>query len=220
MDGDALRREYTSNANDGIISSAAIVQGLLTAGATGEEAMVGVIALIAIGMVTSGATVYAEVSAERNSQLAIVESERRRIELSPQEEFDELVGIYERKGLSHETATTVARELFARDALAAQLDAEFAIAAVPPARWPWVMALRVMLAFLIGSVGPLLILLLVPWWTRGEVTVIAVSVSLVVSAFIGSRSEHTNAWIAILRTLIMGFTVLGISVLAGSLVTF
>lgn len=220
VDGDAQRREYTSIANDGIISSAAIIQGLLTAGATGEEAVVSVSALIAIGMVTAAATAYSEAVAERNSKLAIVDSERRRLEMSPQEEFEELVEIYERKGLSHETAATVAQELTARDALAAQLDAEFDIADLPPASLSWRMASRAALAFLVGSLAPLLILLLAPWSSRGEITVVAVSVSLVISAYIGSRSEHSSALGAIGRTLLMGFTVLGISVVAGRLVTF
>lgn len=220
VDADARRRELTSVANDGIISSAAIVQGLASAGATGVEAMVGVVALMAVGMLTTAGTALSEATAERNSQLAIVESERALLELSPEEEFEELVTLYERKGLSGPTARRVARELTDRDALAAQLDAEFDLDDVAPARWPWVFAGRSALAFLLGGLGPLLVLLVTPGWARGEVTVAAVALSLVISGFIGSRSEHTSAWVSIARTVVIGFVVLGISTLAGTLVMF
>lgn len=220
LDADAKRREYIGLANDGIISSAAIVQGLASAGATGVEALIGVASLIVVGMLTTAGAQYGEATAERNSQLAIVESERERLALSPQEEFDELVGLYEQKGLSRATAVQVARELSERDALAAQLDAEFHLDDVPSSRWPWASAGKAALAFLVGSLGPLIVLLVAPSWLRGEITVFAVSVSLITSGFIGSRSEHASAWASILRTVLVGLVVLGISALAGSLVTF
>ncbi|WP_159096566.1 hypothetical protein [Miniimonas sp. S16] len=51
-------------------------------------------------------------------------------------------------------------------------------------------------------------------------TVPVVGLSLVVSGWVGSRSEHGRAWVAILRTVVIGVVVLGISTVAGSLVTF
>ena len=124
---DAQWRELVSVGNDGIISSAAIVQGLLTAGATGQEAVTGVLALIAIGMVASGASQYSESESERQSQLSIVERESAALLATPDEEFDELVAIYRDKGVSADLSRAVATELMEKDALTAQLDAEYGL---------------------------------------------------------------------------------------------
>ena len=59
-DGDSERHELTSNANDGIISSAAILQGFLSAGASGTEALVGVIALTVMGSLSAAGAQYGE----------------------------------------------------------------------------------------------------------------------------------------------------------------
>ncbi|MES6118730.1 VIT1/CCC1 transporter family protein, partial [Cutibacterium acnes] len=135
-EGDALRRELTSHANDGVISSAAILQGLLSAGATGHEAVIGVLALMTVGVLTSAGTAFGEASAERRSQLAIVADEQRRLAQAPEEELEELVEHYRAKGLSDELSRAVAEELHAKDALAAQLDAEFDLDAPATAWWP------------------------------------------------------------------------------------
>ena len=217
---DAQWRELVSVGNDGIISSAAIVQGLLTAGATGQEAVTGVLALIAIGMVGSGASQYSESESERRSQLSIVERESAALLATPDEEFDELVTIYEEKGLSADLSRAVATELMAKDALTAQLDAEYGLDSIHGKWWPWQRAGLAALVFLVGSVLPLLFLLILPWAVRGEVTVAAVVIALGISGWIGHLVEHSSAWRAMARTILVGVTILGISTLAGTLVTF
>ena len=219
-DGDAERREMSSAANDGIISSAAIIQGLLSAGATGQEALVGVLALTVVGTLTSFGGQFGEASAERNNQFAIVESERHRLETSPEEEFAELVELYRAKGLSEDLSRAVATELHEQDALAAQLDAEFAMDEPPSRGWPARFALRTALAFLLGSLGPLLLFLVMPHVIRGEISLVVVGISLAFSGWIGARSEHGNPLASIARTVTIGLVTLGISTLAGSLVTF
>ena len=64
------------------------------------------------------------VSSQKDSQQALIEKERRELEEQPEEELEELAAIYQGKGLSADTARTVARELTAHDALGAHLSAE------------------------------------------------------------------------------------------------
>ncbi|WP_099332649.1 VIT1/CCC1 transporter family protein [Actinomyces minihominis] len=217
---DAQWRELLSIGNDGIISSAAIIQGLLAGGATGQEAIIGVSALIVIGVATSAATQYAKSESERQAQLKIVEREQKALESSPEEELEELARIYELKGLSPKLSLAVAKELTANDALRAQLEAEYDMDEIPGKDWAWRKAGLAGLAFLGGTILPLLFLLILPWDIRGEITVISVVIALIISGWIGHLVEHTSAWRAILRTLLIGLVILGISALAGSLVTF
>ncbi|MFZ1382661.1 MAG: VIT1/CCC1 transporter family protein [Scrofimicrobium sp.] len=220
IEKDAELREMISAANDGIISSAAIIQGLLSGGATGHEAVIGVLALIIIGMVASAATQYSEVQSERDAQIRIVEEEQAALITSPEAEHQELVEIYRKKGLSDELAHSVATELMANDPLRAQLDDEYGLGEIA-GRWaPWTAALRSAGAFLVGSALPLLFLLILPWHIRGEITVVSVLVALALSGWIGHLVDHSSPWRSMVRTMLVGVIILGISTLAGSLVTF
>lgn len=217
---DARWRELMSVGNDGIISSAAIIQGLLSGGATGSEAVIGVTALVMIGMVGTGASVYSEEASERNADLRIAEEEQAAITAKPEDEYLELVQIYQEKGLSPQLSEAVARELMDKDPLRAQLDEEYDLEELPSRWFPWKKALLAAGAFLLGSVLPLIFLLLLPWSIRGEVTFVSVMVALAISGWIGHWVEHTTPWRSMLRTMLVGAIILGISTFAGSLVTF
>jgi VIT1/CCC1 family predicted Fe2+/Mn2+ transporter len=206
--------------NDGLISAAGILQGLTSAGATGYEAFVAGLATTVIGgMIVLGAE-YNEAAGDVASERAIVEAERRRLELTPQEEFDELVQIYQRKGLSPALAEAVARELSERDALGAQLDAEYGISGQPPLMSPWGMGLRFGAAFVIGALVPLILLLISERLTREIVVFLVVGLTLTFSAVTGARSDRTSAWAAVARTLAIGLGSMVVSLVAGSLLSF
>jgi len=126
-------------ANDGIVSVAAIVVGV--AGATSDVAPIltaGVAGLVG-GAISMALGEYVSVSSQRDSQHALIAKERRELEELPEQELEELVGLYEAKGLSVDTARRVAVELTARDALAAHLEAAradvLAFTAFPKELW-------------------------------------------------------------------------------------
>jgi VIT1/CCC1 family predicted Fe2+/Mn2+ transporter len=206
--------------NDGIISAAGIMQGLTSAGATGAEAFIAGLATTIIGSLLVGGAEYNEAAADLASQHAIVEAEKRRLELNPDEEFEELVGIYRAKGLSETMARQVAEELSAKDALAAQLDAEYGIAPTTLAASPGWIGLRHGAAFMIGSLLPLALLLISERLTREIVVFITVGIALGVSAVLGARSDRTSVGAAVTRTLAIGLGSMLISLLAGSLLSF
>jgi len=65
---------------------------------------------------------YVSVSSQRDSQTALLAQEERELAETPEQELAELTALYEAKGLSPATASTVATELTAHDVLAAHLD--------------------------------------------------------------------------------------------------
>jgi vacuolar iron transporter family protein len=114
-------------ANDGIVSVAGIVVGV--AGATPSHGPIftaGLAGLVA-GAVSMALGEYISVSSQRDSERAQLAREKRELSRSPESELQELIGLYEAKGLSHPTASTVARELTEHDALRAHLDTELHI---------------------------------------------------------------------------------------------
>src|SRR5437763_12516603 len=117
-------RAAVLGANDGIVSVAGIVVGV--AGATSSRGPIftaGLAGLVA-GAVSMALGEYVSVSSQRDAEAAQLAQEMRELEETPDEEFAELVAIYEAKGLTPKTAQLVAAELTAHDALAAHLDAE------------------------------------------------------------------------------------------------
>ena len=108
-------------ANDGIVSVAAIVVGV--AGVTtqsGPILVAGTAGLVG-GAVSMALGEYVSVSSQKDSQEALIEKERTELREQPEDELAELAAIYQGKGLSADTARTVARELTAHDALGAHL---------------------------------------------------------------------------------------------------
>lgn len=219
-DAGAFHRMLRVHANDGLMAAAGVMQGLNTAGATGAEAFVAAVGTTVVGGLLVFGTEFGEAASERDSQLAIIRLERRRLEMSPQEEFDELVDIYRAKGLSDRVAREVATELNAKDALAAQLDAEYGITEIGDIVRPVPVGAWSATAFMAGSVIPWPFLLIAPVLIREIVLAVVVALALGVSAVMGARSDHSSVFTSVARTLSIGLGTMALSLFAGSLVSF
>ncbi len=108
----------------------------------------------------------------------------------PETEQRELAKMYERKGLSRETAKKVAQELTEHDALAAHADIEFGI---DPENLTnaWHAAFASMVAFTIGALLPLLTITLTPLSIRVWATVITVALALAIAGIIQARLGYS-----------------------------
>ena len=210
-------RSLVVETNDGIIATAGVVEGFAGAGATGVTLVIGALsAMIAGGMALGGAR-YAEEAAERDARLAVIAEEQAQLLLTPDEEFAELVSIYEDKGLSNRLAREVAEELTSRDPLAAHIDAEHRLQLRDIRSAPVIVACAAGLAFALGSAIPLLSVLLAPDDWRAGVTFVATLASLVVTSVFLARVGATHVRRAVARTLFVGVVAMSLSLLAGSL---
>lgn len=119
---------------------------------------------------------YVSVSSQRDSEHALIAKERRELAEMPDEELDELAGLYQAKGLRPETARQVAVELTEHYALAAHLAAELGVDQADVAS-PWHAAFASAVSFTIGGVLPLSPMLLLPEAIRVPVTFIVVIIA-------------------------------------------
>ncbi|OFI36651.1 hypothetical protein BIU82_12890 [Arthrobacter sp. SW1] len=203
-------------ANDGIVSVAAIVVGVAGA-TTNTGAILAAGAAGALGGAVSMALgEYVSVSSQSDSQKALVEKERRELEEQPEEELAELAAIYEAKGLSSETAWTVAKELTAHDALAAHLSAELNIDEDGIVS-PWHAAFASAIAFTLGALLPLLSILLPPPSLRVPLTFIAVLLALALTGAVGAWIGGSSRLRAALRVVLGGALALAATFSLGSL---
>lgn len=203
-------------ANDGIVSTAAVVVGV--AGATSEVLPVllaGSAALVG-GAISMALGEYVSVSSQRDSERALIEKERAELADDPEAELAELIGIYRAQGLSEDTATRVATELTARDALAAHLSAELNIDQDDVVS-PWHAALASAIAFTVGALLPMATILFLPHPARLIWTFVAVIIALAVTGYLAAWIGGADRGRAILRTVIGGALALGATYLVGTL---
>ena len=203
-------------ANDGIVSIAALVVGI--AAATTDSAVIFLtgIAAVAAGAISMALGEYVSVSSQRDSELAWVNKERRELEQFPEEELEELVLLYEAKGLKPETARQVAIEMTEVDALKTHLDVELGIDHEELTN-PLHAALSSAVSFLVGALLPLLAVLLTPAPFKIGATVAASLIALALTGGIGAYIGGAPMPRAILRVTIGGAAALAVTYFIGSL---
>jgi VIT1/CCC1 family predicted Fe2+/Mn2+ transporter len=212
----ARRRSLVVDGNDGIVATAGIVEGFIGAGADSQTIAVAAFAAMIAGAISIGTAKYTEGAVERDAFLAAVEEERRQLSLSPEEELNELAGIYEGKGLSPDLARQVAVELSRRDALAAHMDEELDIDPEDLVTSPIVAASASAVAFAAGSLIVLLTVWLTPSGWRIPSTFVAVAISLAITSVFLSRWGNVPVARTILRTVGIGVTAMVITLAIGS----
>lgn len=113
--------------NDGIVSVAALLIGVIATGA-GDKAilMAGLAATIA-GAVSMALGEFVSVSAQRDSEQFWVAKERQELREAPEEELEEVAGILSGYGINRDTALEAAQEIHKEDALRAHLQLELGI---------------------------------------------------------------------------------------------
>ncbi|MEP7204615.1 MAG: VIT family protein [Candidatus Saccharibacteria bacterium] len=181
-------RAAVLGANDGIVSVAGIVVGV--AGATTSNTVIitaGVAGVVA-GALSMAAGEFISVSSQKDSEKALLEKERQELIDYPAEELEELTQIYQHKGLSRTTARLVADELTKNDAFAAHVDAELGIDPHNLTN-PTHAAVASSLAFLSGSIVPMVAIILAPEPYKVAVTFVSVIAAL---GFTGSLSAHAG----------------------------
>ena len=190
-------------ANDGIVSTAGIVVGV--AGATSDRSAI-VIAGVA-GLVAGAASMatgeYVSVSTQRDSERALLRKEERELRDEPEEELAELAGLYVERGLDDDLALEVARQLTAKDALAAHAEVELGIDP-DDLTSPWNAAVASMVSFTVGALLPLATISLVAESLRVWVTVVAVAFALAITGFTSARLGYAPPGRAVARNVAGG----------------
>ncbi|MCB2175453.1 MAG: VIT family protein [Actinomycetales bacterium] len=206
-------------ANDGIISTAGLVIGVVAATPSrGAIITAGVAGLVA-GAVSMALGEYVSVSSARDTEVALIEQERAELEADPEGELQELTDAYRAKGLSDETARAVAEELTAKDAIRAHLETEFGLDENDLTN-PWHAAIASAVAFTVGALLPLLAVVLAPTsasqTARIVVTGVAVLVALVVTGSVSAQFGGANRVRAVLRLVVGGALAMGVTWAIGS----
>lgn len=208
-------RASVLGANDGLISTASLLMGMVAANtATTTLWLTGIAALIG-GAVSMAAGEYVSVSSQADTEQADLAKEQHELSQNPERELWELTQIYQQRGLDEDLAKKVAIALTEHNALQAHARDEIGITETLAAK-PLQAALASAGAFCVGAILPLACVLLVRHQTEfalWAMTLLGLAILGAVSARLGGAPVVP----AVKRVLLWGVIALGSTTLIGTL---
>ncbi|WP_415327844.1 VIT1/CCC1 transporter family protein [Chryseobacterium sp. MMS23-Vi53] len=209
-------RAAVLGANDGLLSTTSIVIGVAAASPDRNTIILAALAGMIAGAMSMAAGEYVSVSSQEDTEKADLIREQRELEEMPEIELRELAKIYERRGVSKETALQVATELTNHDALAAHAHDELGINEITQAK-PLQAAMASFASFGLGALLPFVVSLLAP---IKQMVYFQYGFSIVFLMILGAISAKTGGskmGIAVLRICFWGTVAMGITALIGHL---
>jgi VIT1/CCC1 family predicted Fe2+/Mn2+ transporter len=154
-------RAAVLGANDGIVSTAALIVGVAAAGTDTRTILITGLAGLLAGAMSMAAGEYVSVHSQADAEDADLARERAELRDEPEAELRELTGIYVKRGLDPDLARQVALQLTERDALAAHARDELGLTDLLRPR-PFQAAFSSAASFSVGAALPLALVLLIP----------------------------------------------------------
>ena len=209
-------RASVLGANDGIISVTSLVVGMAASGATTDTLWVTCLAGWIAGAISMAAGEYVSVKSQEDIEKSDLAIENRELHRNPELELQELTHIYVQRGLESHLAREVAIRLTAHNALEAHARDEIGINKQTAAQ-PVLAALSSAVAFSLGSILPMLAIVLIPEhqleWGMIVVGVVALAVLGAASGYLSGTSMYQGA----LRIAIWGIVAMLVTNWIGSL---
>jgi len=181
-------RAAVLGANDGIVSTASLIIGVAASEANRSSVLVAGVAALFAGAMSMAAGEYVSVSSQADTEKADLARETRELAQQPELEREELARIYQARGVDRKTATSVADQMMAQDALAAHARDELGMSVATSAH-PLQAALTSALTFSVGAAAPLLVVPIAP--SSYLIPVVAI-VSLSCLALLGVVGARTG----------------------------
>lgn len=203
-------------ANDGIVSTSALLLGVIATGAGSTAVFTAGLAAAVAGAVSMALGEYVSVSAQRDSERTLIAKERAELRDIPNEEREEMALILQGYGISAETAGRAATEIESGDPLPAHLQLELGIDSEDLTN-PWAAAGSSAAAFILGALLPMIAVILAPDSHRGLVVAVVTLIALAATGAVSARLAGNPVGTSCLRLVIGGALGLAVTYGVGSL---
>jgi VIT1/CCC1 family predicted Fe2+/Mn2+ transporter len=221
-DVDAWRdhaRASVLDVNDGIVTAAGIAEGFASAGASRSVVFFAGAAIVLAGCLAAAAARYTEEQTEHERNRTLLEEERASIEADPDAELEELVGLYQAKGLPADLARQVAETLTEHDPVAAHADAELRIESIGSLRDSLTAAVTAGLSFAAGAALPLAAMYWFPS-QRIEVAFVVVLCALALTGWLSALLTGLPVLRLVRRNVILGAGTMLAGLLIGTFIDY
>ncbi|MGD9760305.1 MAG: VIT family protein [Comamonas sp.] len=209
-------RAAVLGANDGIISTASLIAGVVAANASHENIITTAVAGLVAGAMSMAAGEFVSVSTQADTEKADLERERKELASDHEAELRELTAIYVRRGLDYKLANQVATQLMKHDALGAHARDELGISDALSAR-PLQAALASAGSFAAGAALPLAVVLIAPQADLLAWTVVAALASLACLGTVAAKIGGAPVMNSVCRVTFWGALAMGLTAGAGAI---
>lgn len=205
-------RAAVLGANDGIVSTASLIVGVAAAEVDRSSVLIAGVAALFAGALSMAAGEYVSVSSQSDSEKADLARERRELADQPELEREELIQIYEARGVERETAAAVGDQMTRNDALGAHARDELGMSEITAAR-PLQAAITSAMAFTAGAAAPLAVVPFAPLPLLIPTVAVVSLVCLGILGILGARAGGAPVGPSVLRVGFWG--ALAMAVTAG-----
>jgi VIT1/CCC1 family predicted Fe2+/Mn2+ transporter len=209
-------RAAVLGANDGILSTASLVVGVAAAHTVRHDILIAGVAGLVAGALSMAAGEYVSVSSQADTEQADLTQEKTELATQPAAEEQELTDIYVTRGLDPALARTVARQLMAKDALAAHARDELGLTTELAAR-PIQAAAASAASFAVGAAVPVVTIMLAPLNALGITVGIVSTICLVGLGAIAARAGGASPTVGAARVAFWGVLAMAITAGVGKL---
>ncbi|WP_296762567.1 VIT family protein [Sediminimonas sp.] len=212
-------RASVLGANDGIVSTASLLVGVIAAGMDHANVVLTGLAGLTAGAFSMAAGEYVSVSAQSDTEAADLERERRALREDPDYELDELTAHFADNGVQDNLARQVAEQMTEHDALAAHARSELGLwedGAANPLQAAWTSAV----SFAVGAGLPLLGVLVMPGASVAMSLAVVATVTLMALMALGAVGAHMGGapiGPGVLRVLFWGSVAMAVTAAVGRL---
>jgi vacuolar iron transporter family protein len=209
-------RAAVLGANDGIVSTASLLVGIASAGASHDSVMLAGVAGMVAGAMSMAAGEYVSVSSQADIEHADLAREAREQRENPAYEREELAAIYRKRGLSPDLAAEVSKQLMQHDALGAHARDELGISRTLRAR-PLLAATTSAITFSTGAALPLVTAWLAPLSRIPAAVAVTSLVFLALLGALAARTGGARVLVGALRVTFWGALAMAMTAWIGSL---
>jgi vacuolar iron transporter family protein len=209
-------RAVVLGADDGIVSVASLAIGVIASGASHSAVVTAAGAALVAGAMSMAAGEYVSVSSQSDVASADLARERTELAMNPAGELRELAGIYIKRGVPSDLALAVAKALTARDPLAAHARDELGLTDEGRAR-PVQAALSSAVSFAMGAALPMTALVVAPVHLRVVILIAASLLALVLLGAAAARAGGSSVSRAALRVALGGTAAIVVTAGVGQL---
>lgn len=212
-----VMRAAVMGANDGILSVAGIVIGVAGANASSYGVFISGLAGMLAGTVSMAMGEYVSVNTQKDAQKKAVIEQKSALSLDYQGEFNYVKQRYLKQGIKEELAEKATREMMEHDPLVTTVREHYGF---NPQEFtnPYAAALASMIAFPLGSILPLVAILVFSSETRIAATFIAVVLALVITGYGAAVLGGSNPKRGILRNVLSGMLTMLVTYGIGTLI--
>jgi VIT1/CCC1 family predicted Fe2+/Mn2+ transporter len=209
-------RAAVLGANDGIVSTASLIIGVAAANGPRSSVLIAGVAALFAGAMSMAAGEYVSVSSQADTEKADLAREAAELRQQPGLEQEELTRIYQSRGVDRETATTVASQMMARDALTAHARDELGLSEVHTAR-PLQAAMASAAMFTAGALAPLAVVPLTPLPLLVPAVAVTSVAFLALLGALGARAGGAKLGPSVMRVTFWGMLAMAVTAGAGRL---